>query len=882
MPLEAGSRLGAYEVLSFLGEGGMGRVFRARDTRLKREVAIKSLTIGATVDEDRLARFRREAEALAALNHPHIAAIYDQVEADGTLYLVLELVDGETLANRLGSGAIPVGDAIRMARQIAEALEAAHARGIVHRDLKPANIKITSAGPLKVLDFGLAKMLSAESEGGGPPQATHTSPAMTRGGVILGTAPYMSPEQARGALVDAQADIWAFGCVLYEMLSGRPAFPGETLTDVLAAVVRGEPDWAAIPVDTPSSIRSLLRRCLQKERSRRWHHIADARIELEDAASHPEPPTDAPRPRRSSERWAWGVAALSLAALAGMAFLIAGRGSQSEAPEMRAEINTPASADPVSFALSPDGHWLVFPAVSGPTSRLWLRSLAGTAMRPLNGTELSTRPFWSPDSRSLGFFSDRKLKRLVIESGLIQTLADAPIGAGASWNRGGVIVFAPNVLGGLYRLSPGGVPQAVTTVVSPQVAHRFPEFLPDDEHFLFFVTGTATIRGIYLGSLDGATPRRLVEADAMGTFLRPGQLLFVREGALFAQAFDVSSLSLSGEPRGIATDVATDTTVGATALAATSFGAFAYRAGGATGQRQLVWFDRSGKTSGTIGAPDSSALYNPELSPDGRMVAINRTVGIGQDIWHVDIQRGVQTRVTFDEASDQLAVWSPDGRQLVFASSRNTGVYDLYRKPSSGSGEEEILLQTPENKFPMGFSSDGRFLLYRVTAPNVNWDLLALPLQGDAKPIPVAQTSFQEMMGEFSPDGRWIAFQSNQSGTNEIYLQSFPTPSVRTQVSTSGGAQPRWRRDGKELFYMALDGRLMAAAVSVDADGLIQAGVPAPLFLARPAGGPIPNVQKQQYAVSADGQRFLVNSATEDAAASPITLVLNWKPPSQN
>jgi Tol biopolymer transport system component len=881
MPLEVGSRLGAYEVLSFIGEGGMGRVFRARDTRLKREVAIKSLTLGATFDADRIARFRREAEALAALNHPHIATIHDQLEADGTLYLVLELVDGETLSNRLGTGPMPVGDAIRMARQIAEALEAAHARGIVHRDLKPANIKISSTGHLKVLDFGLAKMLGADSEGDGPPQATHTSPAMTRGGVILGTAPYMSPEQARGTSVDAQADIWAFGCVLYELLTGRLAFPGATVTDVLAAVVRGEPDWTALPTETPSSVRSLLRRCLHKEPSRRLHHVADARIELEDATSHPEQPVMATQRRRSTERWAWGVVALALAALAGVAFvLLAGRPSQAALPEMRVEVNTPISPDPVFFALSPDGQKLAFLAASGGTTRLWVRSLDGTPPRALEGTDLAVAPFWSPDGRSLGFFSDGRLKRIDLASGLVQSLATAPVGAGGTWSREGVIVYGASAIGGLSRVSAvGGAVQPATTATPPLVAHRHPNFLPDGQHFLFYAAGVTTaVRGIYVGSLDGGEPRRVVESDAAGVFSPSGHLLFVRESTLFAQRFDLKQLVLSGEPVAVADPIAVDRTVGVAGIAASEAGSIAYRTGGPRGQRQLIWLDRSGKAVGTVGNADAAGLYNPDLSYDGRMVAVNRTIGVGLDIWQIDVARGVPNRLTFDESSDQLPVWSPDGRFVVFSSNR-TGVYDLYRRSTTGAGTDEVILASQENKFAMGFSHDSQYLLYRVTAPNVNWDLWVLPMTGQQKPIPVAHSAFQEMMGEFAPDGRWVAYQSNESGRYEIYLQSFPTPSVRVQISSSGGAQPRWRRDGKELFFVALDGRLMAASVSVNASGQVQPGVPVSLFVTQAAGGAVPGVQKQQYAVAPDGQRFLVNTISDDAAAAPITLVLNWKAP---
>ncbi len=533
MAITAGSRLGAYEVLSLIGEGGMGRVFRARDTRLKREVAIKTLALRADFGDDRLARFRREAEALAALNHPHIGSIHDQIETDEGLCLVLELVDGETLSDRIRRGPIPVGETIAIARQIAEALEAAHARGIVHRDLKPANIKITSAGLVKVLDFGLAKLdapAHTDSVGPGGP-ATITSPAMTMHGVVLGTAPYMSPEQARGESVDAQSDIWALGCVMYEMLTGQLSFAGRTVTDVLAAVVRGDPDWAALPADTPAGVRSLLRRCLQKERPRRLHHVADARLELEDAASHPQPALEPSRLVRTRERWAWTIAGVTLAALAGLAvaFVLARR-SESDPPEMRVEINTPSSPDPVYFALSPDGLKLVFLSGVGGTSRLWIRSLDGTAAQPLSGTELGTMPFWSPDSRSLGFFNDGRLKRIDVASGLIQTLANAPFGAGGAWNRDGVIVFAPSAVGGLSRVSAvGGVTETLTTLTPPVTGHRFPKFLPDDRRFLFYAQGPSTARGVYVASLDGGVPRRLVEADAAGVLSASGHLLFVRQ-----------------------------------------------------------------------------------------------------------------------------------------------------------------------------------------------------------------------------------------------------------------------------------------------------------------------------------------------------------------
>jgi Tol biopolymer transport system component len=881
MSIDVGSRIGAYEVLALIGEGGMGRVFRARDTRLKREVAVKALPPDVAADEDRIARFRREAEALAALNHPHIAAIHDVVEAGGSQFLVMEFVDGDTIADRIRRGPMPVAEALRAGAQVAEALEAAHARGIVHRDLKPANIKITPAGEVKVLDFGLAKDLDAEASQAGRLSLAN-SPTVAGGGtaagVILGTAAYMSPEQARGQRVDTQSDVWALGCVLFEMLTGRQSFMGHTVTDVLAAVVRGEPDWSALPADTPAGVRSLLRRCLQKDPSRRLHHVADARIELEEAQADAGAPMDgATRKRPASPRWAW-VAMIALGLLAvglSVALALALR-PVAAPPEMRVEINTPPSTDPIYLAISPDGQKLAFVAAADGISRLWLRSLDGTSTQPLAGTELARAPFWSPDGRSLGFFADGKLKRIDINGGLTRTLAGAPIGVGGTWSREGVIVFAP-AAGALLRVpAAGGEAVPATRLDTGESSHRFPQFLPDDRHFLFYVRGTPEKRGIYLGSLDGSAPRRLLDSDSQGVIAASGHVLFVRQGTLFAQKL-TDRLALSAEPFAVADRVAFDSSLNVAAITASAAGALAYRSGAVRGQRQLVWFDRSGTRTGAVGAVDASGTFNPDLSPDGRSLTINRTVEFDQDVWLIDMARGVLRRFSFDPGIDQLPVWSNDGTRIVFSSNRKNA-YDLYQKPAGGPGSETLLLETSQNKFAMGFSADGRFLLYRNTAENTNWDLWALPLEGDRKPFPVVQTNFQEMMGEFAPDGKWIAYQSNESGQFEIYAQSFPVPGAPLRVSTAGGAQPRWRRDGKELFYIAFDGRLMAAPIKVDARGQLQTGSPVPLFVTHTAGGAVPSPQKQQYVVSLDGQSFLINSLTDEASTLPITLVLNWKP----
>jgi serine/threonine protein kinase/Tol biopolymer transport system component len=880
LTISVGSSLGAYEITALLGEGGMGRVFRARDTRLKRDVAIKVLPDEFAIDAERTARFRREAEALAALNHPHIAGIHDVFESGGCQFLVLELVEGETLDARIRRGPVTLPEALGIARQIAEALEAAHERGIVHRDLKPANVKVTPDGRVKVLDFGLAKDL--EGRQGSAASLTHSPTFVggaTKAGVILGTAAYMSPEQARGLAVGPQADVWALGCVLYEMLTGRQPFSGPTVTDVLAAVVRGDPDWSALPSSTPAALRSLLRRCLQKDLSQRLHHIADVRIDLEDVRA--DAPIGAGQSAgRSGPRWSvialagLGLIAVSLAS----AYVITSRRG-TVAPELHVDIATPPSSEPLSIALSPDGLKIVYVATVEGMMRLVVRALADGKTQTMPGTELAAQPFWSPDSRSIGFFADGKMKRVDMAGGLTQTIAAAPIGGGGDWNRDGVVLFAPTILGGLFRVpAGGGEPVAVTRPIpTRQNGRRVPRFLSDGKHFVFFASGSLDSRGVYVGSLDGTPPKRLMDIDVAASVGPSDQLLFVRQGTLFAQQLRLERGELAGEPFAVANRVAFDSTVTQAAITAPA-GSLAYRTGVASGQRLLVWLDRSGRKIGQIGNGDTAAMLNPELSADGRFVAVNRTVD-NTDVWLIEAARGVLRRFSFDADTDQIPVWSPDGKRVVFSSNRK-GAYNLYQKPADSPGGEEVLLETGENKFAMGFSADGKYLLYRNTAPSTNWDLWVLPLVGDArKPFPVVKTAFQEMIGEFSPDSHWIAYQTNESGQFEIYVQSFPEPGSRTQISTFGGSQPRWRRDGKELYYVALDGQLMAAPISVNANRFLETGAPVPLFTTRTPGGAIPSPQKQQYAVSSDGQRFLFNSLTDEAATSPISLVLNWRPP---
>lgn len=614
--------------------------------------------------------------------------------------------------------------------------------------------------------------------------------------------------------------------------------------------------------------------------------FADARLELEELRADEPPAIDTSPTRLSrSVRWAWFAAAalgVMAAGLAGVLALVLR--PRTPPPEMFVEINTPPSSAPGFLAMSPDGRAIAFVAATGGVSRLWLRALNGRAAEPLAGTELATAPFWSPDSRSLGFFADGRLKRIDIASGLTRTLASAPIGGGGAWNRDGVIVYAQSAIGQLFRVSAsGGEAVAVTRLLPRQTGHRLPHFLPDQRHFLFYARGAPLVGGLFVGSLDGTQPRRVLESDSSAVLTATGHLLFVRQGTLFARAFDIARQEVQGDDIPVASPIAFDADINVAAVTSSLAGPVAYRTGGSSGQRELTWFDRTGKRLGVVVASDRTSLFNPELSPDGRHVALNRTVEPYQDIWQIEIARGVFRRFTFNPASDQIPVWSPDGQRVVFGSNR-TGTYGLYEKAANGPDTETLLLESPQNKFPMSFTPDGRHLLFRNTNENTNWDLWVLPFGSDGragKPFPVVHTAFQEMMGEFSPDGRWIAYQSNESGRYEIYVQAFPAPGARTQVSTQGGSQPRWRRDGKELFYLGLDSQLMAVSIAIDAKAQVQTGAPVPLFLTRTAGGPVAIPQKQQYAVSADGKRFLVNSLTDEATSSPITLVLNWAPASK-
>jgi serine/threonine protein kinase/dipeptidyl aminopeptidase/acylaminoacyl peptidase len=876
MSLEVGSRIGAYDITGLLGTGGMGEVYRGRDARLQRDVAIKVLPGEFAHEPERLARFEREAQLLAALNHPHIAAIYELEEiAAGGRALVLELVDGPTLAERIARGPLPIAESVAIARQIAMALEAAHDAAIVHRDLKPANIKLTSTDRVKVLDFGIAKAL--EPAGRAARMDPSVSPTFTRPtelGIIMGTAAYMAPEQARGKLVDRRADIWAFGVVLYEMLTGRRAFTGEEITDVLAKVIERDPDWSALPPATPASIRRLLRRCLQKDPAARLQHIGDARLELEEPAD--EPPSFAPPasfPTR--ERALWGTLAAILA-LAAIALGLRAWRPVAPAPGLRVDIVTPPPLDS-SLAISPDGRKVAFVAADINRWLLWVRDLESGALRALPGTEGGRLPFWSSDSASLGFFTEAQMKRVDIAGGSPQVLAATMTPGGGTWS-GDTIVFASNSsVGPLFRIAAsGGDPVPITQPSDPEIGHRHPEFLPDGRHFLYAANTVSGVTRHYVGDLGGSPPRHLFDADGSPVYSGSGHVLFVRNGTLFAQAFDAPSATLRGTPVSIADKITVLGTSARSAVSASATGAIIYRTGLDVGRRQLVWLDRSGKELERLLSGDLSTIANPWLSPDGRRAVVQATTNGNPDVYILDLGRGTFNRFTSHPAPDALPVWSPDGQRIVFNSLRR-GVSDLYVRAADGGGEEQLLLVSTVHKRASDWSRDGRMLLFKTVDPIIGAsDIWAMPVDDPQKAFAVVATRADERDAQFSPDGKWIAYQSDETGRPEIYVQRFPGPGGKERVSTGGGTQVRWRPDGKEIFYVDAENTLMAASIHLPPGdgGAVDVGKPLALFASRLVQAGLA-VARQQYAVSPDGQRFLANTIEQPTTAA-ITLLLNW------
>jgi serine/threonine protein kinase/Tol biopolymer transport system component len=871
-----GQRVGVFELQVLIGAGGMGDVYRARDTRLGREVALKILPSAFRDDPERLARLQREARLLAALNHPHIGAIHGLEDADGLPALVLELVEGETLADRIQRGPVPVAEALTIASQIVDALDTAHEHGIIHRDLKPANIKITPQGVVKVLDFGLAKIETNEGSPTGVARWAPTPEDGSREGLILGTTAYMSPDQARGRPVDKRTDIWAFGCVLYEMLTGQLAFPGESTADTVAGILERQVDWSAVPITVPEAIRRLLRGALQKDTSARLRDIGDARRELDEARVELLSPSRA-RPPRRTERLAW-ITAVAVPSLVALTMAVWADRPTLPPPTVELEVDTPPVAEPGdlnSLAVSPDGQKLAFVANLNGQPHLWIRPVASVESRPIAGTADASMPFWSSDGGSVAFYSGGQLKVIALAGGLVRTLTAANAGVGGDWNRDGVILLVQNPASAITRVRiTAGTPTAVTRLERGHAGHAFPHFLPDGHHFLFFVQGSAEVRGVYVGELSGGTTRRLFDADSAAVY-SAGHLLFVRGATLYAQPFDVAASDVTAEPVPVAADVMGSMLANARAGLSAGGGSVAFRVGSAHAERQFAWVDRSGHEIETVGAPDSGDALSPSMSPDGKSVAFLRRVNGNTGVWLLDTRRGVISPFTDRVAEDIFPTWSPDGTRIVFTSTRD-GRFDLFQRGTNGGGRDELLLRSPEETFACDWSSDGRFLLYQKRNAESGFDLWALPFGDTANPSPVIQTAFDEKDGQFSPDGNQIAFQSNRSGRFEIYVQAFPGPGAPLPVSTQGGAQVRWRRDGRELFYVALDGRLMTAVVRTQADGQLEVGIPMPLF-ATHIGRAVTPVGAQ-YVVSPDGQRFLMNTVVESASPTPIRLIVNWRP----
>jgi serine/threonine protein kinase len=880
--LTPGERFGPYEITGLLGAGGMGLVYRVRDTTLGRDVALKILPDLWMANPDRRARFEREARLLASLNHPNIGSIYGVHESEpspgsgmAVKALVLELVEGETLADRIALHSqpsasrrgMPIDDVVSLASQVIEGLEAAHECGIVHRDLKPANIKITPSGRVKLLDFGLARAMSGTDSG---PQIAH-SPTNTVGGtqdgVLLGTAPYMSPEQARGRPADKRADIWAFGCVLHEMLTGSPAFTGDGVAEVLANVIKTEPDWTALPADTPAALRQCLKGCLQKDLRHRFHDIADVRLGMEGAFEQPTRDNDSTqRSERSYARLAYAGWATALVAIAGaLAIVASGPDAPAEVAETRLEIVTPPAVDPLSFAISPDGRSVVFQAEQDPP-RLWLRPLASQETRALMGTEGATSPFWSPDSRSVGFFASGVLKRIDLENGFVRTVAPVISPRGAAWHPNGTILIG-NGLGPLNSVpASGGTMKPATQLLPAQTDQRYPQFLPAGDRFLLFATGAPEVRGLYLGSLSDQGLRRVTDRELAFAFMPPGHVLLARHGALWARRLTRDFTSVEGDLAAVAPKVLVHAfLVGFGAISASSTGSIAFRSSAKT--TQLVWLDRIGKSVSTLGRSDDSQMMLQRLSSDGRAVLVERKVDGNRDVWVIDVEHAVPRRLTFDDGDDGVAIFSPDGSRVVHATGGNREFFEVHERRVDGTGTSTLLLPSVSDyKQPQDWSADGRYILYRLQTLE-NFDLWALPLFGDRKPIEVTRTPFEEASGRFSPDGRWVAYQSTETGRSEVWIQPFLGPGPRSQISLDGGTLPRWRRDGGELFYLTPERRLVAVSVSQRGSRLVT-GPPRALFTL-PTTSP--------YEPSPDGQRFLVTAVVSEA--SPITVILNWKAP---
>jgi Tol biopolymer transport system component len=901
MTLEPRTKLGPYEILSAIGAGGMGEVYRAHDTKLARDVAIKVLPVNFVNDPERLSRFQREARMLAALNHPNIATIYGLEQSGGVTCLVMELVAGDTLADRVKAGPLPIEEALKIAAQIAEALEAAHEKNIIHRDLKPANVKVTPEGKVKVLDFGLAKAFEGDSAANDMGNSPTLSRAATMQGVILGTAGYMSPEQARGKLVDKRTDIWAFGCVLYELLTGKHTFDGQDTTEILAAVVKSEPDWSPLPAATPQTIRVLLKRCLQKDRTLRLRDAGDARIEIQEALSAPQGETandgaSAKGIRAVGPRGlALGVGVLLLVAvITGLAVWNLKPVPPAPRPVSRFTITLPPGqqlAVPLSgpaVALSPDGTHLAYVVRQGLIQQVYLRAMDSLEVRPIPGSEGATggtsftEPFFSPDSQWLGFFAGGKLKKVEVSGGPVLVVCDSPFSDGASWGSQGMIAFSPPGAGTLLQVSDGGgVPQPLTRLEKGESLHGWPDFLPGGKSVLFEVAtggGNNWPNGQIAVQLVGAGEHRILIQGGMYPHYAPsGHLVYVQSGTLMAAPFDLQRLAITGSAVPLVEGVQQSAADGNAQYTLSNTGSLVYLSGGVQSQQlKLVWVNRNGAEQ-PLAAPEH-AYVNPRISPDGRRIVVGITEQERQ-LWLYDLSRETLTRFTFQGDNNTAPFWTPDGKRIVFISNKE-GPRNLFWQLADGSGGLERLTTSESVQIPGSWSPDGQLLAYSEVSSPTGYDLWVLPMSdSSAAPGQVRkgqvflQTKFNEAAPQFSPDGHWLAYVSDESGRKEIYVQPYPGPAGKWQISTEGGAEPLWNRNGRELFYR--NGNKMMA-VEITTKPSFSPGTPKMLFEGQYQT--LPTISTPNYDVSADGQRFLMLKPTEQeqAATTQINVVLNW------
>src|SRR5256885_5613748 len=875
MPLAPGTHLGPYEITGPLGSGGMGEVYRARDTRLERTVAIKVLPAQFSSDPVRKQRFEREAKTISSLNHPHICTLHDIGHQDGMDYLVMECVEGETLASRLEKGPLLLDQALKYGAQIADGLDKAHRSSVVHRDLKPGNIMLTPSGA-KLLDFGLAKPAAA-------PVSAATLTAVQAGpvteeGTIVGTFQYMSPEQVQGKEVDGRSDIFSLGAVLYEMVTGKQAFEGKSQLSVASAILEKEPEpISAVKPMTPPALDHAIKKCLAKLPDERWQSASDLAGELKwmaESGGHMVGAAPLAAGGRGRERLAWLVACvLAIILIAGAIWWRSFKPTE-QTMQFYASLSFPAR----DIAIAPNGRSIAVVAYleSARKNVIWIYELASLGAKSLADTEGATYPFWSADGRSLAFFAEGKLKKLDVLGGPVQTLCDAPSGRGGTWSKNGVIVFTPDALigKGLYRISAsGGTP---TQISKPdpgrgEHSHRWPVFLPDGTHYLYMTAnfaGRKDVNAIFVGSLDSNEKRFVTETAANVAYAAPGYLLFPREKTLFAQRFDLKRFALTGEPTAILTDIQYQPQVRRAVFAVADNGLLVAETGSGVAPSQPLWFDRKGKEVGPVSKPD--VYGNVSLAPNGKSVALDETdmtmASPNAAVWTYELQREGAKRLTFNPAFNVAPIWSPDSSRLVFASNRALNV-DLYMKNSDGAEEEKAILQDNFNKIPNDWSRDGKYILYTrftdlwfATVPELKSSLFL-------KALSIIRN------GQFSPDGKWVAYASNETGKWEIYVTSFPDARGKWQVSTGGGEQPRWRGDGKELFYISSDSRIMAVPVTTGAN--FDAGPPVPLFQATPRQ-PVSTNDQFVYDVRRDGQRFLILTQLKQADSEPMSIILNW------